>query len=491
MNTRIGERKKFVLKNFEKIDLDTVKIQNEFFVNKIFNFNSSNGIVKSGKGFENISIPVSKEINAPEVVLNVPSLNLSDIEGVMHFTCWIEQNKNTISYLFVYGEDKKVYYNWMYFGFDDFINLFDLEFQKCPNALYFRKDGIKAVLFTSEADNMIVWRANYTPIELTGVPKITSMCELDSILFCTVGGEANCVWYTSSLDPQAIGTSASGMVALDGELGACRKVVSFKGYIFVFRDYGISKITYFNENSIKVDNLYCSPSIIYTNTVAACGTQILFLSRDGLYTFNGITVDRLNAGIDSMIYDNKNKYAVGACLQNCYYLAVKVDFNDGLQIMCETEENYKNNVLIIYNTEFKTFEIVRGVDIRRMLALKDNNMEKLIATFNSVHNDKIGQLCEGGKLFGENMPKQLCTNKIEITQKAFASIRKLIVWASAGVAITIAADDGNITLTTEKEGRNMFDLFLKSKYVQIIVNANDEARLQKIEMEVVDLAEKA
>ena len=53
----------------------------------------------------------------------------------------------------------------------------------------------------------------------------------------------------------------------------------------------------------------------------------------------------------------------------------------------------------------KSFEIVRGIDINRLLTLNNPHKSKLVACFNNEHKGKIGQLNEDGNIFGEQLEK--------------------------------------------------------------------------------------
>ena len=53
------------------------------------------------------------------------------------------------------------------------------------------------------------------------------------------------------------------------------------------------------------------------------------------------------------------------------YIACSLNFNDNLTIGCEREVDHKNNCLIIYDIQTKSYTITRGIDISCMLGIKD------------------------------------------------------------------------------------------------------------------------
>lgn len=66
------------------------------------------------------------------------------------------------------------------------------------------------------------------------------------------------------------------------ERGALNRVISYLNYVYVFRDYGISRITAFGaQTDFSVSNLFVSSGKIYPRSVALCGDSVIFLRRTG------------------------------------------------------------------------------------------------------------------------------------------------------------------------------------------------------------------
>lgn len=482
-------RTKIIIDDFSNPNFDNESfVDNSAFPAVLYNFDCTKGILKTSKGFENITLPKYNTFGSEEIVPDIASLNLTSVEGLIHFREYYVPTSTHSHRLIVYGNDGNIYGNTMFYNWTGFSHLYDMHFDKFPTAINFRHEGADALLLCSEDadDDMKVWVSNYSPYTITDVPTITSACECDGILFCTVGNESKQIWHTNTLDPLDIGTPSEnvGLIELTDERGESRKVVSYKGNVFVFRDYGITKISIYN-NSFNISHIYKSTSKIFANTVVVCGNSIIFLQRDGLYEFNGVSVNRYNLKIESLLGDMDNTNAYAACLQTKYYLALRCDFGDNLQIGCEKTATYKNNVLLIYDFEKNNFEIIRGIDIKRMLAVRANNLERIFFTFNTDFVDKVGQLSNDGKFFGNNIEKFYSSAELMVEDSSFKTIRRIEVFADSGVVVSIKSDNGDVYFTTYCDGYNVFCPILKCKNFKVQFSATNNVSVKRIEVSLV------
>ncbi len=181
------------------------------------------------------------------------------------------------------------------------------------------------------------------------------------------------------------------------------KIISFNDYVYVFRDYGVSKISaYGDQEDFSVSQLFISSSKIYGKSVTSCGDRIMFLAKDGIHTFDGYDTTKLTLNIENMFKSENNDNCCGLFYQDKYYLACRMNFNDDGLIGCENySEGYQNNALIEYDLKTGDLNILRGVDIRSIIAIEESNVSKLVACFNGEYKSYLGQLDDSGTLFGQ------------------------------------------------------------------------------------------
>lgn len=208
----------------------------------------------------------------------------------------------------------------------------------------YRLYGEDVAIITSEKDGMFVYSGSGEPYAVTNAPAITSMTIHAERLFVTVGGEKNAVWFSDDLDPTNWDASltGAGFIEMQDERGDINRVVGFLGYVYAFRERGISRISaYGAQSDFSVGNLYVSGGRIFLDTVTACGDVVLFLGEEGLCGFDGVSTTRLLTSLDGLLGGEK---AVGAYKSGKYYLAFSYggesDENDSLLVFDPTDGSY-------------------------------------------------------------------------------------------------------------------------------------------------------
>jgi len=342
--------------------------------------------------------------------------------------------------------------------------------------LSFKKDNADAIILTSK-DTMKLWKTGYSPYTIKGVPIITSMCMNEGVLFCTIQEPAFKIWYATDLDAENVGniSSYSGYITLADDLGNARKILVFDGDVYIFRDYGISKLNYVSKD-ISVSQMYISNTKIYSDTVNVCGNEILFMTKDGLYSFNGLKVKRLDINISDLL-PNSNDNAVASSLGSKYYIALRLDFDDDKVVSCE-DGDYINNAVLIVDMIDYSFEIIRGVDIKALLPIKTEYFEKMLVTFHTQHNDKLGQIVGRSICFDKALPKCWKSKDLEdnFNVKLFT---KLSVDADKGVTFKIIYDDKTLSFTTYTTGLNEFIFKIMGKQIRLEISSTNESAIVK------------
>lgn len=466
-----SKTKTLLINDFSKLNCGKDN-SNEIYTSTIYNMDNRKSNLVGNLGLKTLTVPKYNDLSLGEFELKYDNLGLTSFDKVMYFKQYFATSGDTTHRLLIHGNDNKIYLNEMFCGVKTFSWAFDLTFTKSPEVLAYKKNELDAIIM-SGGGKSVVWATNQTPREITGVPDITSMCIYNEVLYCTIVGENFKIWYTTNLDPESIGTESSStkFITLGDERGACRKVITFKENIYVFRDYGISKLNVYAKSEPTYSQIYLSDSIIYSNTVTVCGDMVLFMTRDGLYRFNGVNVTKISV-LDNLISSKVNNNAVATVLQNKYYLALKIDFNDGQQVLCESEEDFKNNALIVLDLEDYSFQVMRGVDIRSMLALKADVVEKVVVVFNSKDKEKIAEITDDGKYFGEILPKFYSSNYVMQEDLSKITIRNLNIDASANIKVKIITDLGSKTFTTYKNGINEFQTILPCSKFKIEISSS-------------------
>lgn len=380
-----------------------------------YNYQISNGALKDGIGFSKLSLPISyDDLSKEREIVMEPD---QEVKAIWMFK-YFDAEHNTPDYrLLFYNSDGKIRWTQLVADYPYTFNIASLIYSSgVPNAVNYRLDGEDYMIFSSATDGMWKYNPNKMAQKIENGPSIVSMCLHYERMFAVLeNGERNRLSFSENLDPTNFNPSLSegGFIDFQDERGKLNKVVSFNDYIYVFRDFGVTRVSaYGDQTAFSVSNLFVSSSKIYGNSVCVCGDRIMLLARDGIHYFDGYKTTKLNLGIESLLKNVTNENCSALYHDGKYYLALKLNFNDNDKIGCENYEGgFVNNALIELDLKTGDIAITRGVDICSMVLVDDGNFNKVVACFNGEYKGQIGQMTHDGKLFGKPLKKCWTTPK--------------------------------------------------------------------------------
>ena len=259
---------------------------------------------------------------------------------------------------------------------------------------------------------MFTWTEETEAKQIEGVPCISSMCVHNERLFVTSYENERRVWFSDDLNPTNFSTSLDegGFIDLVDDFGRSNKVVSFEGYLYVFRDYNIARISaYAEQENFAVNQLYVGSGRILKDTVTVCGNKIMYLASDGLYSFNGSSSTRINLGINN-IFDDNNESAMACFSNGCYYLACRLNFDDDPNN--DSIGDHDNNALIRFDVNSRKLTILRGCNIRDISVINDTKSSFVLVSVKIGDSYKLGLIDNSGKIFDD------ITEKVWITAES-------------------------------------------------------------------------
>ena len=370
-----------------------------------YNFNVKNGALKNGYGFKDLTLPPWQE--AEERYIIPPS---SPVKKMWHYKYYSSERKRSIEELVMYCANGEIH-SCQIVGDSPFTAklLENLDTTAVPKAINYRLNSEDTLIISSETDGMWKYVFNNLIQKVEGAPHIKSMCVHYERLFAVVGGERNRLAFSANLDPTdwSEDLSSGGFIEMQDERGGLNKVISYNDYIYVFRDFGVARVSaYGDQTDFSVSQLFVSSVKLYGETVTLCGNKVLLLARDGIHQFDGYSTSKLNLGIDKLFSGVDNDNACGIYYNNKFFLACRLNFNDGEEVGCEKYAGgYINNALIEIDLSTNEISITRGVDIASMLVLDHEKCSKVIASFNGEYSNRLGQLTDDGRVFETVLPK--------------------------------------------------------------------------------------
>lgn len=417
------------------------------YAKNCYNYIFNRGALETGLGFNVLKFPETKDGDQDARTMEFLS-EPSQIKKIWLFPFYDNTAKVKV-HMIVVSADNQVQYARI-IGYNNIFTNVDwadiLTFTSDANALYYNIDGEDVMLLTSATDGMFVFYPKYNTNTLdTIAPKITSMCRHYERVFAIEEGKRNKLVFSANLDPTNwdISIDDAGYIELIDDRGGLERVVSFNDYVYIFKEYGISRLSaYGDQSEFSLSSLFVSSGKIYGNSVCVCGDRIMFLSRDGIYSFNGYTTTKLSLHIESMFDDINNEYCCSAYHNGKYYLGCKLDYNDSKTVGCESYSGgYINNTLIELDLKNGDINLTRGVDLRNLCAVEYETVSKLVASFNNEHKSKLGQMTHDGKIFGTPLEKSWVSPKSNLGHPNKAKkVKELSLISKYDCSVTIKTD---------------------------------------------------
>ena len=210
-----------------------------------------------------------------------------------------------------------------------------------PNCVNYNLNGTDVIIFSFGSGTMIVWDGENSAYSVADAPAISSMALHYERLFATgQNAEQNTVWFSDDLDPTnwSLSLDEAGFIQMADERGASLRVVSFLDYVYVFREYGISRISgYGDQTQFLVSQLSCQTGKIFPDTVTLVGDRILFLAEDGMFSFNGLSATKILPSLNDYFVGADNTNAVAVAGEGKWFLLCNMMLENNLQQKTQTQ----------------------------------------------------------------------------------------------------------------------------------------------------------
>ena len=379
-----------------------------------FNCDGSSGALKSLYGIEGFENFVFK----------------NDVLRVWHYV-----SNDGKSHLIAFCDDYHLYSGNVDNG--EIVRISTEPMSAVPDAVNYRLGEEDVIIFCSAKDTLKVFDGqNFYAIE--SAPQISSMCVHYERIF---GCLDNVLWFSDDLNPTNWNVSATeaGYVEMADDRGKLLKVVSFADYLYVFREYGIARVSaYSSQQDFAVTQLFVTSGKIYPQTVSICGDKILFLSQDGLYLFDGAETTKLLYDLSGLFDQMENVNACAEYSGGKYFLACKLNF--GEDVRYSNEQHFQNNAVVVYDLQKGNVSIIRGADVRFMKNTTLKNGTLLMCLGGGL-GKKVGMLTSSGKLMDTVLPKYWKMPQSQLGQSlAQKYLEYIVLITQADVTLEVECD---------------------------------------------------
>lgn len=231
--------------------------------------------------------------------------------------------------------------------------------------LNYQISSTDVIIMGNGADVMKKWDGT-TFSNLGGTPPVAKSISLHAERLWATGVKAypNTVYYSDDLNPEnwTGGEDAAGEVYLptwDG--GVCIGVSNIFSDLVIFKTNNIFRVVGTYPSVYEVKQVYSSVGAIAEKTIVSGNDRAFFLSKDGLYYYNGVSAYPLLGDMakDVVINPAYAKNAVSIIHKNVLYCA----FPDGNSTV--------NNAVFVYDLLNKNLMIWRGIAVTDFMEYED------------------------------------------------------------------------------------------------------------------------
>ncbi|MBQ0017548.1 MAG: hypothetical protein KBT30_02835 [Clostridiales bacterium] len=405
-----------------------------------FNFDYEDGYFKEGLGFTKFKTPISKDSDI-EQIEPIKSENNVGVKSLCLYRQYSTILNCRTDKLAFFGDDNYMWYFKLLTQYPYYTKMNTLHLTEKPFVYNMKVCGSDSMIVSSKTDGTYLWGSDSAPILLANCPKLVDICEHKGRLYSILCGEQNFIRYTSNYNVSEWTnnlTVQEGNIELNDSLGKINKLFSFAGYLIAIRDYGITRITtYDNSSKYTLNNIYATGNKIYSMTAQICGDELIMLTKGGIVKFDGVSAKTIAVNYEKLLKNIDNKNARASFHAGKYYLACKTK--------TESEDESINNSLIVYDIETGKTNFVFGIDIADLISVQVDSLDKLVFCFNGTNDREIGELSNNGKFFNESSKKEIISPLLNLE---FSNKKKHIEEFSI-----LSKHDVKITIFTEKESR--------------------------------------
>lgn len=295
--------------------------------------------------------------------------------------------------------------------------------------------GGKDVLLMCSPSSTFAVLDDGTVKTVTSAPRFSSVTVHNERIYGTLNGESNQLWFSDDFDPEnwSVSGDEAGYISFSDECGDALAAVSFLGYLYIFREHGIYRLTaYGDQSEFSLKKLFTATGRIYKNTIALCGDRIMFLTDEGVFTFDGYTASPAVRDLPDIAFPTQ---CFAAYHDGAYWLACSLTGCDLVPIP------YTNNVLVRYGIRDGDMSMLAAADILALCSVRSHTAADIVLSVKTGGEYKLASIGEYGTAFGTAFPKVYRTPFSDLSSPAIKTVRDVTLTTRYALKLTVFADD--------------------------------------------------
>lgn len=434
---------------------------------KCYNFDYTDGGLKCGVGVKKLEILVGADHFVPG-----PPDNLIP-QKIFYYKRYDEILNRRDDRILVYYSNGDVYEWKIYSGSEKMEKVEGLNFDVTPYYVNYRLNSEDVILFSTKDYSCYY---NGSSVISFSAPEITSTCIHNERLYATTGNSETELWFSKTFDPTNwnVSLDEGGFIDFRTKAGRLIKALSFDGYLYVFANYGIFRITAYNDQlEMTAESLYVNSGRIYRNSVTECGRYVIYLAEDGFYRFNGSNSYRIMTELDKYLRGVDNE-SVSAIYHNGKFYAT-------INLKIDGE---KMKTVVCYDLQTKEFYLAKGLNAYDLEKI-DGDEFSCLAVLVEGYSD-IGTLSSDGAKFGIPLTKFWQSNSNDFNVFTKKTLSYVSLYTRSDILLEFKSEEGIKTVEFNgKKTRQKKRIGLKGESFTVTIKSRSKnAEVSKILLEI-------
>ncbi len=401
------------------------------------NFIMEGGVLKGGIGIDKAKGYYQAPSNLRHEYPQLPNgANIRKIFLYRRYADSINQDKIMVQ------DERGYFWQTRVHSDDTWFEMMDIEITGEIDVVNYNYDG-QDVLLIANKDRGLFRILDASAAYFSRAPFFESITVHGERVFGALNGTQKQVWFSKDFNPSNwdVNSEDAGFITFADGLGDVIKIVSFLNYLYIFREYGIFRLTaYGDQSEFILKKVFTDTGYIYKNTIVQCEDKIIFYTDNGIFKFDGYDVSPIAKEIPPLYNGHK---MMGAYLNGSYYLACRA-----------YQEGTDNNAIVRYEISKNDISVLYGYNVKCMCSVVHHNGADVLCAFADNNRTIIGALSESGVVYGLPTKKHYVSPINNLSINNVKVIRDISLKTSDDITLIVNLDGKKSRHTLE--GKNAY-----------------------------------
>ncbi len=394
----------------------------------MFNYRIEDGVLTGGLGLSAASgfYPSGQGLR-----ITYPALpEGADVRHIFHYR---RRSQGAYDDRLVIGTSEGAIYYTSVFAQDVWHAVEGYTLQGDASAVSYNYGGRDVLLMCSEGSSFAVLD-DASVKAITSAPRFTSVTVHNERVYGTVRGESEQLWFSDDFDPEnwTVSGDEAGYISFQDECGDALAAVSFLGYLYIFREHGIYRLTaYGDQSEFVLKKLFTATGRIYKHTIVLCGDRIMFLTDEGIFAFDGYSASPAVKEFPDFSYPEgcRAAYHGGA-----YWISCVTDIGELGQ------GAYTANAIVRCDLRDGSLAMLAGEDIVAMCAVRSHTADDIVFAVDGSDGCRLASVAEDGLVFGVPTKKIYRTPYNDLFSSAFKTVKDVTLTTRFPAELRVKTD---------------------------------------------------